>query len=368
MKFKCKKTDIVQALSIVMKAVSPKPQTPILSGIHIKAENNQIVLQATDYQLGIICNIPAEVNIAGSAVLAGRYAQEIIRRLPGEEVDIEYSAEEKMIYIKSNRSRFSILSMEAEDYPTVTKFEGQHNFQISDVTLRDLIVYTSFACSADEARPVFTGCLMDLQEEKVTMVATNTHRMAIKSDRLEDFHGNQRMIIPGKLLNELSKVLQSDMPRTVNISCSNTQISFEVDNVSISSRLIDGKYPDYARAVPLDFKTNITMQTEEIRGIIDRVALISRTNDYNVVTLEFSNGMVKISSMNPEIGNGEEYGTAVIDGEDIRISFNADYLNDALKLIKEQEFTLSMNGPLSSAAIRTASDPYFTYIVTPVRS
>ena len=151
------------------------------------------------------------MNIAGSAVLAGRYAQEIIRRLPGEEVDIEYSAEEKMIYIKSNRSRFSILSMEAEDYPTVTKFEGQHNFQISDVTLRDLIVYTSFACSADEARPVFTGCLMDLQEEKVTMVATNTHRMAIKSDRLEDFHGNQRMIIPGKLLNELSKVLQSDM-------------------------------------------------------------------------------------------------------------------------------------------------------------
>lgn len=368
MKFKCKKTDIVQALSIVMKAVSPKPQTPILSGIYIKAENNQIILQATDYQLGIICNIPAEVNIAGSAVLAGRYAQEIIRRLPGEEVDIEYSAEEKMIYIKSNRSRFSILSMEAEDYPTVTKFEGQHNFQISDVTLRDLIVYTSFACSTDEARPVFTGCLMDLQEEKVTMVATNTHRMAIKSDRLEDFHGNQRMIIPGKLLNELSKVLQSDMPRTVNISCSTTQISFEVDNVYISSRLIDGKYPDYARAVPLDFKTNITMQTEEIRGIIDRVALISRTNDYNVVTLEFSNGMVKISSMNPEIGNGEEYGTAVIDGEDIRIAFNADYLNDALKLIKEQEFTLSMNGPLSSAAIRTASDPYFTYIVTPVRS
>lgn len=368
MKFKCNKQDMVQALSIVMKAVSPKPQTPILSGIHIKAADNRITLQATDYQLGIICNIPAEVAVSGETVLVGRYAQEIIRRLPGNEVDIEYSHEEKMIYIKSNRSRFSILSMEADDYPHIAKFDGQHNFQISDVTLRDLIVYTSFACSTDEARPVFTGCLLDLQEEKVTMVATNTHRMAIKSDRLEDFHGSQRLIIPGKLLNELSKVLQSDMPRTVNISCSNTQISFEVDNVYISSRLIEGKYPDYTRAVPLDFKTNITMQTEEIRGIIDRVALISRTNDYNVVKLEFANGMVKISSMNPEIGNGEEYGTAVIDGDDICISFNADYLNDALKLLKEQEFTMSLNGPLSSAAIRTASDPNFTYIVTPVRS
>ena len=368
MKFKCNKQDMVQALSIVMKAVSPKPQTPILSGIHIKAEDNRITLQATDYQLGIICNIPAEVAVSGEAVLVGRYTQEIVRRLPGNEVDIEYSHEEKMVYIKSNRSRFSILSMEADDYPHIAKFEGQHNFQISDITLRDLIVYTSFACSTDEARPIFTGCLLDLQDEKVTMVATNTHRMAIKSDRLEDFHGSQRLIIPGKLLNELSKVLQSDMPRTVNITCSNTQISFEVDNVYISSRLIEGKYPDYNRAVPLDFKTNITMQTEEIRGIIDRVALISRTNDYNVVKLEFANGMVKISSMNPEIGNGEEYGTAVIDGDDICISFNADYLNDALKLLKEQEFTMSLNGPLSSAAIRTAGDPYFTYIVTPVRS
>ena len=368
MKFKCNKQDIVQALSIVMKAVSPKPQTPILSGIYIKAEEHRIILQATDYQLGIICNIPAEVAVPGEAVLVGRYTQEIVRRLPGKEVDIEYSPEEKMVYIQSNRSRFSILSMEASDYPSVYKFEGQHNFQISDITLRDLIVYTSFACSTDEARPIFTGCLMDLQDEKVTMVATNTHRMAIKSDKLEDFHGSQRLIIPGKLLNELSKILQSDMPRTVNISCSNTQISFEVDNVYISSRLIDGNYPDYVRAVPVDFKINITMQTEEIRGIIDRVALISRTNDYNVVTLEFSNAMVKISSMNPEIGNGEEYGTAVIDGDDLRISFNADYLNDVLKLIKAQEFTMSFNGPLSSSALRTANDPDFTYIVTPVRS
>ena len=368
MKFKCQKTDIVQALSIVMKAVSPKPQAPILSGIYMKAENNQLTLQATDYQLGIICNIPAEVDIAGSAVLVGRYAQEIIRRLPGSEVDIEYSAEDKMVYIKADRSRFSILSMEPDDYPTIQRFEGMYNLQMSDVTLRDLIVNTSFACSADESRPIFTGCLMDLQEEKVTMVATNTHRMAIKSDKLEDFHGEHRMIIPGKLLNELAKVLQSDMPRTVNICCSNTKISFEVDNVYISTRLIDGKYPDYVRAVPLDFKINITMQTDEIKSIIDRIALISRTNDYNVVTLEFANSMVKISSMNPEIGNAEEYGSAVIDGEDIRIAFNADYLNDVLKLIKAQEFTMSLNGPLSSCAIRTSGEPDYTYIVTPVRT
>ena len=110
------------------------------------------------------------------------------------------------------------------------------------------------------------------------------------------------------------------------------------------------------------------MKTDEIKGIIDRIALISRTNDYNVITMEFANSMVKIYSANPEIGNGEEYGSAVINGDDIRISFNADYINDCLKLIKSPEFTLSLNGPLNSAGIRTESEPNFVYIVTPVRS
>ncbi|MDD3114883.1 MAG: DNA polymerase III subunit beta [Anaerovibrio sp.] len=368
MKFRCQKNDIVQAIQIVMKAVSTKPQTPILSGIYMKAADNQLVLQAMDYEIGIICNIEAEVEIPGEIVIVGRYAQEVVRRLPGSTVDFEYNSQEKMVYIKSNRSKFSFLSMNAADYPTINRVQGNHNFQIADVTLKDLIANTSFACSHEESRPVFTGCLLELKNDAIVMAATDTHRLAVKSDTIEDFQGEQKLIIPAKLLNELLKILQSDMPRSVNICCSQTQISFEVDNVYISSRLIEGQFPDYHRVIPLEFKTNITMKTDEIKGIIDRIALISRTNDYNVVTMEFASSMVKISSANPEIGDGEEYAGAVIDGEDIRISFNADYINDALKLIKSEEFTIALNGPLSSVCIRTEKDPNFTYIVTPVRS
>lgn len=368
MKFSCQKEDIVQAIQIVMKAVSPKPQTPILSGIYMKAEGNQLTLQATDYEMGIICNIEAQVAAPGEMVLAGRYAQEVIRRLPGTTVDFEYNNQEKMVYITSNRSKFSFLSMEATDYPTIARVEGRSSFQISDVILRDLIQNTAFSCSHEESRPIFTGCLLELKEDSILMAATDTHRLAVKSDTLEEFQGEQKLIIPSKLLNELQKILQSDMPRTVNISCSPTQISFEVDNVYISSRLIEGQFPDYHRVIPVEFKTAITLKTDEIKGIIDRIALISRTNDYNVITMEFANSMVKIYSANPEIGNGEEYGSAVINGDDIRISFNADYINDCLKLIKSPEFTLSLNGPLDSAGIRTESEPNFVYIVTPVRS
>lgn len=368
MKFSCQKEDIVQAIQIVMKAVSPKPQTPILSGIYMKAENNQLILQTTDYEMSIICHIEAMVEAPGEIVLSGRYAQEVIRRLPGSTVDFTYSSQEKMVYIQSNRSKFSFLSMAASDYPVITKLDGNSSFQLSDIILRDLILNTTFACSHEDSRPIFTGCLLELKDESILMAATDTHRLAVKSNTLEDFQGQQRLIIPSKLLNELQKILQSDMPRTVKINCNSTQISFEVDNVYISSRLIEGQFPDYHRVIPVEFNTAITLKTEEIRDIIDRIALISRTNDYNVVTMEFANSAVKIYSANPEIGNGEEYGSAVINGDDIRISFNADYISDCLKLIKAPEFTLSLNGPLKSAGIRTDSEPDFVYIVTPVRS
>lgn len=368
MKFTCLKKDIVPAMQIAMKAVSSKAQTPILSGIYIKAENNKMVLKATDHELGIICNIDAEVEIPGEVVIVGQYAQEIIRRMAGTTIDFSYDKESRMLEVKSNRSRFTFLSMPAEDFPELKPIEATASFQVSDIILRDLILSTSFCCSREESRPVFTGCQLELEEEAVIMAATDTHRLAVKSHKLDESQGKQKLIIPAKLLNELQKVLQSDMPRTVNISCNYRQISFQVDNVYIFSRLIEGRFPDYHRVIPLEFKTTITMQTDEVKNIIDRISQISRTNQYNFITFEFANGTVKISSANPEIGNGEEYASAVINGEDIRISFNADFINDGLKLIKSKEFTLAMNGPLTSAAIRTEDEPDFTYIVTPVRS
>ena len=367
MKFTCQKKDIVQAIQIAMKAVAPKPKTPILGGIYIKAEDNSLMLQATDNELSIICNIPAQVEIPGEIIFVGRNAQEVIRRLPGDTVEFECSGQEKMIHIKSNRSKFSFLSMEANDFPVISKLQGTSSFQVSDVILRDLILNTSFAAMQEESKPIFTGCLLELTEEKILMAATNTHRLSIKSSHLEDFHGEYRYVIPAKMLNEVQKILQSEIPRTVTVSCTHNQVSFEVEGVYISSRLIEGSFPDYHRAIPDEFQRHVVMNTNEIKNIIDRVALISRGDDYNVITMDFANSMVRISSANPEIGNGEEYASAVIDGDDLTICFNADYINDGLKLIKSEEFMLSMNGPLNATTMTSEEDPNFLYVVTPVR-
>lgn len=368
MKFKCQKNELVQAIQIVSKAVASKPQTPILSGIHLHAEEQILELQATDYEIGIICKIPAEIEIPGDIVLSGRYMQEVIRSLPGEEVDFTFEREEKIVKIHSNTANFTLLSLPANEFPKIPPIEGNISFPILNNQLSDLIKKTVFACSNDEARPIFTGCYMDVADSAVTMAATNTHRLSVKKELVKPFEGAIHVIIPSKILNELQKIIVSDIPEDVQITCSYNQISFEFRNVYITSRLIEGQFPDYYRVIPTDFSTRVTLDTAAFLSAVDRVSLISRAGEYNIICLEFGGGQVHISSNNPEIGNADETVQAVVDGPDIRIAFNAKYVTDVLKNMDSRQFYFSLGQSLSPAAMRQEDDENFTYIVTPVRT
>ena len=368
MKFTCSRADLSQSIQTVSKAVSSKNQNPILSGIYIKADNNMLELQATDYEIGIICKVEAEIEEAGNIVLSGKYLQEVIRKLPSKNIEFEYDRQEKTTLIKSGNAKFRLLSMPAEDYPVIHKINSDFSFKIMDNVLYELISRTSFACSNEESRPVFTGCLLELSENQVTMVATDTKRLALQTRNLDNFDGQRKMIIPSKILNEIQRLLLSDIPREVNISYTSNQVSFEFDNTYIASRLIDGQFPDYNRVIPNGFSTRIKLNTEEFRSVVERVALISRTNEYKIAAMEFSTGMLRISSNNPEIGNADESLKAEIDGENISISFNVDFVSDVLKIIDTKEFFINLNNSLSPAAIRLVDDDSFTYIITPVRN
>ncbi|WP_294522367.1 DNA polymerase III subunit beta [uncultured Anaerovibrio sp.] len=368
MKFKCAKTDLTQSIQTVSKAVSVKNQNPILSGIYIKAENNILELQATDYEVGIIAQIPAQIEEPGQIVLPGKYLQEVVKKLPGVNVEIEYNSQEKNAHIRSNKANFTLHSMSAEDFPIINRINGDFNFKIMDNVLHELIYRTTFACSTEEARPVFTGCLLEINDSLVTMVATDIKRLAVNSKNIEGVEGKRNMIIPAKILNELQRLLNSDTPREVNIKYNSNQVSFELDNTYIASRIIDGQFPDYNKVIPSSFKTRIKVNTEEFRSVVDRIALISRTNEYKIAKMEFGAGMARITSNNPEIGQADETMTAEIDGEDITISFNVDFIYDALKIIDTKEFYICLNDTLRPAAIRMMDDDSFTYVITPVRN
>lgn len=368
MKFTCQKQELASALSSVSKALSSKPQMPILSGIYIKAEADTLEIEATDFELGIIVSINADITQPGKMALPGRYFQEVIRKLPGDIVSIAENTEEKSVSITSDQANYTLRTMNAGEYPEIHRLEGDLHFTIKDNILRSLVKKTVFACSNDESRPIFTGVYMDIDQNTVTMAATNTHRLAVKKETFDDPIGSIKLIIPSKALQELLHILTSEIPSDVRVNCSFNQISFTFENIYLTSRLIEGAFPDYHRVIPTNLTTKVALKTSEVSAAMDRVSLISRANDYNVVKLDFHDAQLHISSSNPDIGHAEETVPASIEGDGLQIAFNASYLVDVLKTLDSETCTISLHQPLSPITITEPDDPNFIYVVTPVRT
>lgn len=369
MKITCEKKELVQAIQIVSKAIPSRAQTPILSGIYIKAQNNILEMQGTDYEISIICKINANIEEEGIIVLPGKYLYEVIRTLPGDTVEIKNNQMDNSVNIRSNSAQFNLLNMQENEFPIIEKIDGQINFSLKNDTFLNFIRKTSFACATDENRPIFTGCLMNINNNLITMAATNMHRLALIRENIENIsEENIKIVIPAKILNEFSHMFNSEIPTDINISCTNNKISFSYENIYVISRLIEGQFPDYNRVIPKDFKTNVIINKSDFQAALDRVSLISRSGDYNIIHFEFIDNIVRISSDNPNIGKAEETINVDIKGPGISISFNAKYIIDVLKTIDTENFMFSFNQPLTTASIKEENNDDFTYVVTPVRT
>lgn len=368
MKITCNKNELTNALQIVARAVASKPQTPILSGIYLRAEGTTLELQATNYEIGLVARIEAEIEEAGELTVGGRYFQEVVRKLPGENVKLACAADEKIVHIESAMAKFTLLSMNAAEFPTIQPLKGNLDFAIKDNILRDLIKKTVFACSNDEARPVFTGCSLEVTENKVTMAATNTHRLSVKSETFDQSIGNIKVIIPSRILQELLHNMSSDIPTDVKISCSYNQISFSFDNLYMTSRLIEGQFPNYRGVIPPEFATHVKTDTASFAAAVRPHLPYRESRCLQHDQARVAGDQIHITSNNPEIGNAEEYIPAEIDGPDIAIAFNAQYIIDVLKNIDSKTCRIGLNQPLSPASIQEEDDDSFVYIVTPVRT
>lgn len=368
MKVSCSKELLNHAVQTVQKAVAVKTQMPILTGIYLAAADNKLELHATDYEIGIKCTIDATVEKPGTIVLSGRYFQEMVRKLPGDTIEILSSPEDRTIQIVSNSAQFNLLSMPAEEFPVLRQVTSDNFMTVKDNVLKELIKKTVFACANDEARPIFTGGLIEFSGRDITMVATNTHRLALKKDSAEQATSDIKMIVPAKILSELARVLTSEIPVDVSIYWLKNQVAFSFENVYIISRLIEGQFPDYNKVIPPNFATNVKLDTKQFLSAVERVSLLAREGDYNVIKLVFKENSVTITSNNPDIGKACEVVFAVIDGNEVEIAFNVKYIADILKNIDSEELIFSLNTPLSPASIKPIDDDSYVYIVTPVRT
>ena len=373
------KNDLISALQIVSKGLSTKPQTPILSGIYMTAKEGQLELQTTNYELGFILTIPAEIHNTGTAVLPGKYLTEFARKLPAEEVSIDTDSSDGLAVIQSGAARFTLRTMEISDFPVLHRMDGTLHFTIKDRTLARLVKKSAFACLREEQRdrrPIFTGCQLEVEGKDVTFAATNVHRLAVKSEQLEDDAGQICVIIPAKFLEEVTRTISSEVPADIHVTCSYNQVSMSSGSIYMTARLIEGTFPDYRRVIPREenIRTKVTLDAASFASAVDRASLIARTDQYNIVKLSFAQGLMRISSNSPEIGEAEETIPAEVTGDDVTIAFNASYLMDALKSLDSDTCILSLQGSneqgvnLSPMTIREEADPNYIYVVTPVRT
>ncbi|EKU71143.1 DNA polymerase III subunit beta [Selenomonas sp. F0473] len=373
------KSDLLSALQIVSKGLSTKPQTPILSGIYLSAKDGQLELQSTNYEIGFILTVPAEVQTPGTTVLPGKYLTEFARKLPADDISVDCVSEEGLAVITSGKARFTLRKMEVNDFPVLRRMDGTLRFTVKDRTLARLVKKSAFACLKEEQRdrrPVFTGCQLEVEGQSVTFAATNVHRLAVKSERIEHDAGEIRAVVPAKFLEEVTRTVTGEVPTDIEIMCSHNQISVSAEGVYMTSRLIEGSFPDYRRVIPSadKIRTKVTMSAADFAAAVDRASLISRTDQYNIVKLEFENNLLRISSNSPEVGAAEETIEAAVEGDPAAIAFNASYLLDAMKSLDSDTCVLALQGPneqgqnLSPITIREDADPDYIYVVTPVRT
>ncbi len=370
MKITCSTKDLNEALQHLLRAVPSNPQTPVLAGIHIKAEGSMLELQSTNLSLGIIVKIGVNTEIPGEIVISGKYLQEIARKLPSDMVTMTNEGETGVVKITSGNASFNLLSMNAEDFPKVKPPETYATFRVKSGIIKDAIRRTAYACSNDDTRPIFTGCYFEINGSSFNLVATNTHRLALVKQHIADDVGELRFIVPGQILRDLYKMIDSTDPGSiVTVDCGMKFAAFTFDNVYLTTRLIDGQFPPYEKVIPRESTTFAVVNVAEMLETVDRVSLISKETEYNTIRFYFSaQDGLHISSNSPEVGRSDEWVNAKIEGEDVDISFNVLYIADVLKALDSEECRIALTKSLAPADIREVGNDNFIYVVTPVRT
>ncbi|WP_223702793.1 DNA polymerase III subunit beta [Sutcliffiella deserti] len=377
MKFIIQRDKLVQSVQDVLKAVSSRTTIPILTGIKIVATEEGVTLTGSDSDISIESFIPSEedgtenveVKTSGSVVLQARFFSEVIKKLPMDTVEIEVS-NQFVTTIRSGRSEFNLNGLDASEYPHLPQIEEDSVFRLPTDLLKNIIRQTVFAVSTSETRPILTGVNWKLENHELICIATDSHRLALRKAKI-DAENNLacNVVIPGKSLNELNKILD-DTNEQLDIVITDNQVLFKAKNILFFSRLLDGNYPDTSRLIPSESKTDITVTTKEFLQAIDRASLLAREGRNNVVKLAtLENSSLEISSNSPEVGKVvEQVQGNSMEGEELKISFSAKYMMDALKALEGNEILINFTGAMRPFLIRTIHDDSMLQLILPVRT
>ena len=368
MKIVCYKDTLLKALNSVIKGVASKTTNPILEGILIQTNENQVKLTTYDMELGIEYIIDSDVKEQGSTVVNAIMFSEIIRKLPDSEIYITLNSN-NLLEIECEGALYKLTTMNPDEFPELPKIEIENSIDLEQNMLKNMIRKTIFAVSTEENRPIFTGCLFEVENNKLNVVAVDGFRLALRSIYLPVKVNDFKAVIPGKTLNEVNKII-SDSFEPVKIGVSKNQALFEMDNCKIVTRILDGEFLNYKNVIPSNWETRIRVNKNSIQNSFERISLISASaiekEKKYPVKVQVDIGKVIISCTN-QTGDAKEELFVSTEGKNLEAGFNPKYFLDSLKAVEDEEVFIEFGTSISPCLIKSVENNDYTYMILPIR-
>lgn len=363
MKLTVNKTDMNEAVSNIQRAVSSKTSIPALEGILLSAAEGQLELSAYDLELGITTVIPAKVQEPGRSVLSARLLSDIVRRTPSDAIEITVDPK-NMAAIESGASHFSIIGIPAEEFPELPKLSDSVQISLPANVLKSIIRQTVYAVAESDAKPIHQGSLFAIENNMLDVVAVDGYRLAKRSEAIA-FEGKLSFVVPGKTLNELTKLLKdSDDP--VEISAGQRHILFKIANYTVISSLLEGEFLNYKATIPTTSKTTGTLRARDAIESVERVSLLITDRLKSPVRCIFGDHEMKLLCTT-SMGRASDQLPVEMEGDEVEIGFNNRYLLDALRNTECDEIRVGLSGPLSPMTVQPKEGDSFLFLVLPVR-
>ncbi len=364
MKFRCDGLELSEAISTVSKAISSKTTSQILEGIKMVCENDLLILTATDLEMSIEKRIRAEVDSRGETVVPGRLFGEYIKKLTNEQIECELN-EKNQLKISYTDSEGCLQCMEISEFPAIKEVNKDNFFEITKEDFKALINNVFYAVAQDDSRPILKGILLETNQNTIKAVAVDGCRLSISNKNLVMSTTDFKIIVPGRNLNEIVKMMNGD--DNVKIYVHSNNIMVDLGDTIVINRLIDGQFINYRQIVPKDFSTIVTINKEQLEDAIDRASVLSRIDKNNLVKFDIKEKNLMLTS-NSEIGNTRENITVGVKGNDLNISFNSKYFSDCLRVIDNPYVKMNFNSQIQPCVITPCEGNDFLFLILPVKA